>query len=617
MKYLMILWLVFFGIVALEAQTRLINLANDSNMKYGKVSVDMVSGEGAVVVYQAASRSNSSGEIYGALVEWGDVVSLGNLSSSSTHSLEQDVAVSPSGRIHVVWFESLGSHRYELKYRTITGTSPSGIVSLGTITADGVGTHNGIGVEDLRLDADDSNNIAVVWMSWHSGGALCYLATRYSGQNQIEAFPLGQRAKHPCVVMDSSNIHVSWQYRGSFTGNVYSIVYARRPNRLGAKFETPIDLRHTEAQRPKIELDRNGNPHVVYFEEHHTGMARQIYYQYRTGFGVSGARSILGNPSRPESFHFLDFQVHSSNDMVMTSQAGGYSAGNGVMFNWKLNGKWTGYGALPLSGRPASQSTAMSKSKPLIVVGYADSDRAVMVYTDKRGPAFGENPGPDPDPDPVPIPNVPPVARILLSPTSGIYPLNVSFNGNASSDSDGRIVSFNWSMGDGSTRNESMFTHLYQRPGTYTITLKVTDDDGASSTATAALTVFGMEPPLKMAFNYHQNRNLFSVEHYYRVTWENNPLNAQFGFNVVRYNIYRRKKGESTHLHIAKVPRKEGVLEFLDRSLKNTFVDYEYAVTCEDVDGRQSSLNMESDNDKTGFFTAEPLPNRKTPEKIR
>lgn len=602
MRNLIIFWLAVFGVFTLQAQTKLITLASDSSMKYGKVTVDMVTGEGAVVVYQAASRSNSMGEIYGARVEWDSVVQLGNLSSSSTHSLEQDVAVSRTGKIHVTWFESLGSSTYELKYRTITGTKPSSIISLGTTIARE-------GVEDLRLAVDGNDNIAVAWMNWHNGGALCYLATRYSGKNSIESFPLGQRAKHPDVVMDNSYIHVVWQHRSSFTGNEYSIVYARRPNRSGGKFETPINLGHRDAQRPRLDIDLYGNPHVVYYVD--SGATRQIYYMYSAGSGFTG-RKVLGNPNREETFHSLDMQVYSANDMIMTSQIGGYSAGSGIMYHWKLNGTWGGYSGFRLSGRPASQSTALSKDKPLVVVGYSDSDRAVMVYTDKRGSAFGENP--PPTPPPAPIPNKPPVARILLSPTSGIYPLRVNFNGNASSDSDGRIVSFNWSMGDGTDIKDSMFTHVYMQPGTYTINLKVTDDDGDSSIATATVTIFGMEPPLKMAYNYHQNRNLFSVEHYYRITWENNPLNAQFGFNVVRYNVYRRKKGESGHVHIAKVPRKEGVMEYLDRSLKSTFVDYEYAVTCEDADGRQSSLDMESENENLTLTNLGAFLEKKKPE---
>jgi hypothetical protein len=608
MRNLIILGLTLVSVFSLQAESRLITLANDSNMTYGKTAVAMIGSERAVVVYQAASRTNSNAELYGALVSWDQVTQLGNLSSTSTHSHEQDVAVSASGKIHLVWFEALSSSTFELKYRTITGTKPSAIVSLGTTVAS-------TGVEDLRLAVDSSDNIAAVWMNWHNGGALCYLATRYDGKAVIEAFPMGQRAKHPDVAMDSSNIHVVWQYRGSFTGNEYSIVYARRPNRTGGRWETPINLAHRDAQRARIDLDLYNKPHVVYYVD--SGSTRQIYYMYSEGAGFKG-RTLLGNPSREESYHFLDKQVYSANDMIMTSQLGGYSGGSAIVYNWKINGRWSGYSAFKLSGRPAYQSTAMSADKPLIVVGYADSNRAIMVYTDKRGSSFGENP-PPPDPDappppPAPVPNKPPVARILLSPASGIYPLRVNFNGNASSDTDGRVTTFLWNLGDGTETKESMFAHVYHNPGTYGINLKVIDDDGASSTATAALTVFGMEPPLKMAFNYHQNRNLFSVEHYYRVTWENNPLNAQFGFNVVRYNIYRRKKGETGHLHIAKVPRKEGVMEFLDRSLKNTFADYEYAVTCEDVDGRQSALNMESENEDLTLTNQPPFMKSQKPE---
>jgi parallel beta-helix repeat protein len=58
----------------------------------------------------------------------------------------------------------------------------------------------------------------------------------------------------------------------------------------------------------------------------------------------------------------------------------------------------------------------------------------------------------------------------------------VSFNGSLSFDEEGTIIGF-WNFGDNTTGNGLITTHTYTSPGTYTVTLTVTDEDGMSSTA--------------------------------------------------------------------------------------------------------------------------------------
>lgn len=83
-----------------------------------------------------------------------------------------------------------------------------------------------------------------------------------------------------------------------------------------------------------------------------------------------------------------------------------------------------------------------------------------------------------------PPPNSPPVASFTRTPSSGEAPLSVSFNASASSDPDGSIVSYVWSFGDGGSGSGITATHTYNSTGTYTAQLTVTDDDGATDTAT-------------------------------------------------------------------------------------------------------------------------------------
>lgn len=82
----------------------------------------------------------------------------------------------------------------------------------------------------------------------------------------------------------------------------------------------------------------------------------------------------------------------------------------------------------------------------------------------------------------------PPVAR-PGGPYSGTVNATVSFDGSASSDPDGRIVSYDWKFGDGGTASGAQVLHAYAATGTYTATLTVTDDSGLTASATATVTV--------------------------------------------------------------------------------------------------------------------------------
>ena len=63
--------------------------------------------------------------------------------------------------------------------------------------------------------------------------------------------------------------------------------------------------------------------------------------------------------------------------------------------------------------------------------------------------------------------------------THDVDDLSVDFT-DASTDSDGTVVSWSWDFGDGATSTDQNPTHVYAGYGIYTVTLTVTDDDGAT-----------------------------------------------------------------------------------------------------------------------------------------
>lgn len=59
----------------------------------------------------------------------------------------------------------------------------------------------------------------------------------------------------------------------------------------------------------------------------------------------------------------------------------------------------------------------------------------------------------------------------------------VSFDGSRSRDDDGEITLYKWSFGDGSSAEGAKVNHVYKAPGTYTVTLTVTDNAGAKNSS--------------------------------------------------------------------------------------------------------------------------------------
>ena len=65
----------------------------------------------------------------------------------------------------------------------------------------------------------------------------------------------------------------------------------------------------------------------------------------------------------------------------------------------------------------------------------------------------------------------------------------VYFDGSGSSDSDGEIVSYAWSFGDGANASGINVSHRYTAEGEYAVTLTVTDNEGAAASDTSSTTI--------------------------------------------------------------------------------------------------------------------------------
>jgi PKD repeat protein len=92
-------------------------------------------------------------------------------------------------------------------------------------------------------------------------------------------------------------------------------------------------------------------------------------------------------------------------------------------------------------------------------------------------------------------PNGTPVPSFTFSPSAPLTRVDVTFDATLSKDSDGRIVSYLWNFGDGSTDDGMVVKHDFRSVGTYVVTLTVTDDRGQSASLSKTVDVAATADP--------------------------------------------------------------------------------------------------------------------------
>lgn len=209
---------------------------------------------------------------------------------------------------------------------------------------------------------------------------------------------------------------------------------------------------------------------------------------YTSFIAVGATNSSDVKSSFSEYGPYVDL-VAGGESILTTYLAGQYVYYGGTSFSSPMA---AGVGALLLSINPnltpsELEAYLFSTAKDLGVVGEDDSYghgrvdlglAATTVYNEISTP------------EPV---NEEPFAIAGSDITSGDAPLNVNFNAASSYDNDGTIVSYLWDFEDGTTSNTDTVSHVFNNAGTYSVTLTVTDDKGATNVS-APITISVAEP---------------------------------------------------------------------------------------------------------------------------
>ncbi len=82
-----------------------------------------------------------------------------------------------------------------------------------------------------------------------------------------------------------------------------------------------------------------------------------------------------------------------------------------------------------------------------------------------------------------------PIARFTASPSGGMAPLTVKFDASQSRPAVGSITDYGWDFGDGGQDDGEIVHHTFSQPGTWSVTLDVTDDSPNDGIATHVITV--------------------------------------------------------------------------------------------------------------------------------
>jgi cytochrome c len=112
-----------------------------------------------------------------------------------------------------------------------------------------------------------------------------------------------------------------------------------------------------------------------------------------------------------------------------------------------------------------------------------------------------------------------PVAHVAATPTSGQPPLEVTFSSEGSIDPDGTSLTYEWDFGDGSPiSNDVNPIHTYTAAGTYTASLRVTDQAGQTGVDNIQIVVGNTAPEVTIDIPEHGQFAEFGDEVPYEIT---------------------------------------------------------------------------------------------------
>ncbi len=280
---------------------------NQGNSEAPRIAVDS---EGNLYVVWKDYTTGNSGILADTRPSNGNWSALEPIPDTSAGSGNPSLAIDYEGSLHVVWTDN------------ITGESgifyanrPSG----GNWSAPQKITGSSDNSTAPDIAADGQGNLHVVWQEGLEEAPDILYTTKPSDGSWAEQ-PINISntiwwSMSPSIAVDGEgNVHVVWRDNDDtidITGGYSDIFYATKPSDSG--WSVPQNISHSErnSSRPRIAVDSENNPHVVW-EETYDQYATDIRPRYNTRSGDSWlAEPETISPTSQTSNRTLQFRYPS------------------------------------------------------------------------------------------------------------------------------------------------------------------------------------------------------------------------------------------------------------------------------------------------------------------
>ncbi len=474
------------------------------------------------------------------------------------------IDIDASDRVYAIWGDG-----GVVNLRTQTGGVWGGIETIGS----------GAGPDQARVASDPSGNLYTAWFT-QDGAVWSRSRVNGSWEEAVRLSTGNQRSKFPEISVGENYVGCCWIAK---YGDIYKAVYVARSKSLYSRWTSPdmIDPNSggDEQEHPVVEFLANDTAHVIYTTP--IGPNRIVYHAKWMGSAFGPKEAI----SYETIIHFPALAGRGGNTLYTCWQTGGYGNGTNITYNILRNTGWSGQLVIP---------GTQGVTYPDLIV---DSTGTIHFVWDSGGEIYYSNAtgeGTGGGGQPPPPPNQPPTAGFNFSPSTGIAPLLVTFDGGASTDADGQIVAYDWVFGDGETATGRTVNHTFQKKGVYQVQLTVVDNQGATDQKVLPIEILGLFAPLNVTWQSFMDESLFMSRTVTDITWAANPANDTIA-PIVKYRIYRKNPSEDDAVYKVYAEVDSNTFAYRDRkvSAPNQYV---YAVSALDGQGHESPLGGAPNN---------------------